>query len=189
MDKCKLRKFDGFFSFERFLDYVKNQGIPKENYTNMMISAQCNRQKAIDEFFSAYTVYQNKLRGLLTYLVGYRESAKGKIEPTALMENVKNNPLYSEWTSNRFLTTILDCYLQGDHLDMIVSLPAVQQESPSTPNTSNIATLLLIVGGIGFAVFVVGMILCKHGILIGSKIRVQGDGVYFDIRENVIAEA
>ncbi|KII72549.1 hypothetical protein RF11_09844 [Thelohanellus kitauei] len=39
---------------------------------------------------------------------------------STLIDNLKNNPVFNEWTTNRFLFTILECFLQSDDIQRFI---------------------------------------------------------------------
>ncbi|KII69604.1 hypothetical protein RF11_06540 [Thelohanellus kitauei] len=60
LDKCFMKKDENILTIQGFIDYLKNQRIPKENYTRMMISAQCYLQSAVNDFYQVKPTFESK---------------------------------------------------------------------------------------------------------------------------------
>ncbi|KII69987.1 hypothetical protein RF11_11618 [Thelohanellus kitauei] len=217
MDKCVMREDDHFFAMDAFFDYLKKEGISKENYTSMIISAQCNLENATNEFFKTEATFEKQRDELLEFLISRQNAINGTKQ--SLIEDFKSNSLYNQETSNRFLSPILQCYLEGEMIDRIISMPRHRSHSDkypkaySQPNHKSVPRTnfksnyelnvkptprdttrpsmqpfsLLILSCILLTLFIVGMKLYKNGSFT-NKIRIQGDGIYYDIRNNVITE-
>ncbi|KII63886.1 hypothetical protein RF11_05103 [Thelohanellus kitauei] len=210
-----MRSDNNFFDVEKFIAYVKNQGITKENYTNMVISATCYRDNELNDFYHVGEKLAEIRDELIKYLIDRHQETNGTQE--SLIQDLKNHALYQQWNSNRFFSTILWCYLEGGVLDRIMTItrhrphpepylksdrslffrtndepytePDFHSISRDTPKTSIQPLTMLIISGVVAVFFILGMKLYKRRIHIINKVRIEGDGLYYDIRGNIIENA
>ncbi|KII70835.1 hypothetical protein RF11_01279 [Thelohanellus kitauei] len=122
---------------------------------------------------------------------------------SALIDNLKNNPVFKEWTTNRFLFKIVQCFLQSADIQRFVDLgsdqvrelvPAQKTDrmvnGPKQATTkSGLGMFLLILCITGVAVLIVLTILYKTG----SQRRVNAEyspvnGADFSFVEDSIIE-
>ncbi|KII62508.1 hypothetical protein RF11_04780 [Thelohanellus kitauei] len=193
MDRCVIKEYDHFFTMESFLDYLKNEGIPKDNYTKMIISAQCHLERATNDYFGVKATLAHKTSELMDYLINRHTATNGTKQ--SLIQDLKNSSLYKEWTSNRFLSPILRCYLEGTLINRDMLMPPRQNypnpfhksATSATPKTPKQALFVLIISVVGFAFIIVAIKLYQHLIYTRNlKVRFHGEGIYYEIRDNVI---
>ncbi|KII63509.1 hypothetical protein RF11_01462 [Thelohanellus kitauei] len=149
---CKLRDHDQFAELGPFMDFLKNKQLPKDTYTKMIISAQCNLENAIVEFFPALTTYKSTNRG---------NNSKNSF----LIKELNKNPVYKEWISNRFLLKVVQCYLQGDNLDRAMKSIINSPTFASKSIYPKLAKFLVAISSAAISVLFVVNILYKRGIL------------------------
>ncbi|KII60400.1 hypothetical protein RF11_13089 [Thelohanellus kitauei] len=192
---CILREDNHFFNLEIFVDYLKNKSVSKENYMKMLFSAQCNIDKSLQEYYRAYDIY----RGLIKFLIALTKTNKrNKLTNVAVIEKFKKDLLYREWTSNRFLFEILQCYLGIDDLDkVLISLvndePVIEPvvSSLNSPHfsllkliklsskiydtTHHFTSFLLIISSLAITLLVMMYIQYKRGMLRRSTLIIMLD--------------
>ncbi|KII74282.1 hypothetical protein RF11_07491 [Thelohanellus kitauei] len=189
LDRCELRSNDQFFDLDRFHGYLISQGITKENYYKMIISARCNFDRATQDFYRVQPTFESKnifkiekRDDLFQYLFDRQKATNSTKQ--SLIQYLNNSALYIEWTSNRFLSTILRCLLEGDFIDTVISMAHersdLQPHNYHAPIDTPIATpkatkytynkpiYMLIISVVVFALFIVAMKLYKRGVVIRS---------------------
>ncbi|KII68664.1 hypothetical protein RF11_15891 [Thelohanellus kitauei] len=124
------------------MDYLKSKGISKENYTRMVISAQCNLDQATQEYFHAKDIIKKQGEDFIRYLITHRDTTKGtESNNLSLIQDLKSNSIYKQWTTDRFLSNILKCYLQDDYLERMSSLLTSRIE-PHIPRGESLISLI-----------------------------------------------
>ncbi|KII71381.1 hypothetical protein RF11_02903 [Thelohanellus kitauei] len=106
---------------------------------------------------------------------------------SVLIEILKNHPAFNQWTSNRLLMRVLQCYLQNNNLDQFFN--PHKRGSVAKVASQKSAPFMIFVGSVVVTMLIVGMINYKRGILErNQEIRIQANEVYYEIQDNLIAD-
>ncbi|KII72324.1 hypothetical protein RF11_07493 [Thelohanellus kitauei] len=155
----------------------------------MIISARCNFDSVTQDFYKAQATFESKnsciiekRHYLFQYFLERQKDTNGTKQ--SLIQLFQDSPLYTEWTSNRFLSTILRCILEGDFIDTAISMahqrsglqPNHHQAAIDTPIATPKATMytynkpiyIVIISVVVFALFIMAMKLYKWGVVIRS---------------------
>ncbi|KII61922.1 hypothetical protein RF11_05445 [Thelohanellus kitauei] len=188
---CKLRIENHFNELNLFLDYLKLQNIPKDTYTRMIISAQCNIEKAMNQYYRAMKIFDSQSNFLKTYINSLLVTTKGKrITYLLLVDDLKNSLVYREWTTNRYLSSLLQCFLQDSHVDIALDSP--DKPFIPAPEASNLGLerFLLILGSVSVTTLIIVTILYKRGTLKRKTLVLfDENGVDWRVRQNLICHA
>ncbi|KII61145.1 hypothetical protein RF11_05868 [Thelohanellus kitauei] len=190
MNSCKLRDYDHFFDVYLFVDYLKNKSIPKDKYTRMIISAQCNLEKANDDYFHARDIYKSKMSFIIRDQFTKNDEWR-QVKGFGSDRGTQKNPSHQQWISNRFAYKLVECFIKDEHLYNIMS--PVEKPSPKapidTPTFHNGTKILLILGSILISITLAVIFAYKSKIrnIVSSKVY-RENGLYFKIQDNIISE-
>ncbi|KII71154.1 hypothetical protein RF11_09173 [Thelohanellus kitauei] len=188
---CKFIAFNRFHNLKLFINYLINQSISYENYTRMIISAQCKLSGVIGEVSAAQNNFKKKRNEFVKYLIRVRnETNITGLNDSDLIEKLKEYPAIKNLSLDRYFLKILICHIRNDNFDKLVETQSKlhDQISPFIHLSHKVEDYLFFIGGLAAGMVILALTNKKRGIF-GSKasIKLPANDIHYDVGNDHIS--